>query len=582
MSIVNFEKLDKVMEGLWRKAKDLFVERWSDLEYTTQSNNFNIFNTSTFEDGEYYNSLGYLEKTPNWGNFKIPCSGGETFTVFKKTHDTINLGLMFNGSWVQNLVVNRVKDNGWEKYTFTIPQTRQFDHISIPVFKQHNDYKAGVMVFSGDVAAPNKYIPFTNNRKVSIDGANVAITFDPSNTTLTSGTTADAIKELDGKIINAGGGTVTKVNNVDPINGNVTINSTHINTTTSNQTVQQALDGKINTAEVGDDPNKIPRIGADGRLSPSIMPNLAITDVIVIPNGADIMNQTVQKGDVIVVQDEGNKTYMCKNEQGQNKNDKFIEINMGFPVVKEINGKNPAPTGAITINKTDIHGYKGNKILVYGDNFSFKDKWQTHVGTSLGATFFKLGGGTDPLCAVGTDTTNVPLCSVNKLDSLSRSIQDNNIDTVLVMAGFNDFDYDGTIKPSNQGVISLKNPNDEYSSTTISGAMATVIKHMMLNHKDVRLFVCTFPNIKHQGNSTQDNQSEYKNSANISVAEINKTIKETAEFYGVPCIDIYGLSGIGKLTRSAYLENATTLNEEGNKAVANVVVNELLRFNKNI
>ena len=56
MSIVNFEKLDKVMEGLWRKAKDLFVERWSDLEYTTQSNNFNIFNTSTFEDGEYYNS----------------------------------------------------------------------------------------------------------------------------------------------------------------------------------------------------------------------------------------------------------------------------------------------------------------------------------------------------------------------------------------------------------------------------------------------------------------------------------------------------------------------------------------------
>lgn len=203
-----------------------YVTEWKDLEYATQSTNFNIFNPSTFEHGKYYNSIGTLASDTNWGNFKIPCSGGDTFTLFKKTHDSINLGLLSGGRWVQNLKVSYNNDNGWVKYTINIPQTGQFDSISIPVHKQTNNYKSGVMLFSGDVQAPAEFIPFTNNRVVSIDGENVAITFDSSGTTLTSGTTVDAIKELDSKIINAGGGTVTSVNGEQPQNGEVTLTAT--------------------------------------------------------------------------------------------------------------------------------------------------------------------------------------------------------------------------------------------------------------------------------------------------------------------------------------------------------------------
>lgn len=218
--------LKKTINGQLEDVIDHVVTEWQDLEYTTQSTNFNIFNPSTFEHGKYYNSIGTLASDTNWGNFKIPCSGGDTFTLFKKTHDSINLGLLSGGRWVQNLKVSYNNDNGWVKYTINIPQTGQFDSISIPVHKQTNNYKSGVMLFSGDVQAPAEFIPFTNNRVVSIDGENVAITFDSSGTTLTSGTTVDAIKELDSKIINAGGGTVTSVNGEQPQNGEVTLTAT--------------------------------------------------------------------------------------------------------------------------------------------------------------------------------------------------------------------------------------------------------------------------------------------------------------------------------------------------------------------
>ena len=70
-----------------------FVKEWQDLEYATQSNHFNIFNTSTFEDGIFYNSIGYPERGDDWGNFRIACNAGDTFTLFKKGHDSINLAL---------------------------------------------------------------------------------------------------------------------------------------------------------------------------------------------------------------------------------------------------------------------------------------------------------------------------------------------------------------------------------------------------------------------------------------------------------------------------------------------------------
>ena len=119
--------------------------------------------------------------------------------------------------------------------------------------------------------------------------------------------------------------------------------------------LQGQLDGKIDKTQIGTTDGKIPQIGAGDKLPTSIMPDLAITDVHVVQDSQAMMQLTVQVGDVVVVQNEGNKTYMCKDPSQPDKNNRFIVINMGFPVVKQLNGQVPDPTGALVINGTQIN-----------------------------------------------------------------------------------------------------------------------------------------------------------------------------------------------------------------------------------
>ena len=219
-----------VVEGL--------VTRWKHLEHVTESNNFNIFNPTTFIEGRYYGVNGVVVYDFNWGHFNIPCSGGETFTVFKKRYDSKNFGLLENDTWIENLAVNSTNDGIWKKFLINIPHNPRVTHLSIPVYKVDNDYRNEVMVFRGNVQAPAEFIPFTNNREISIDGEKVNISFDASTTTLSTNSVVDAIKELDVKVANASTGIVTSVNGIQPVNGNVTITSSDIDY--DNQTSQLA------------------------------------------------------------------------------------------------------------------------------------------------------------------------------------------------------------------------------------------------------------------------------------------------------------------------------------------------------
>lgn len=366
--------LKKTKNGQTEDVVNHVVTEWKDLEYATQSTNFNIFNPSIFKDGEYYNSIGTLEKTPNWGNFKIPCSGGDTFTLFKKTHDSINLGLLSGGRWVQNLKVSYNNDNGWVKYTINIPQTGQFDSISIPVHNQTNNYKSGVMLFSGDVQAPAEFIPFTNNRVVSIDGSKVALTFDATGSSLTSSTTHDAIKELDSKIANAGGGTVTSVNGVQPVDGNVTVGIDNINTLRdelNNRVLQSELTSVGGNAQYRD---KIPQLGADGKLSETMIPDLAITRVITTDNGTTaeqlVTSGQIQVGDVVVLTQDENKVYMYNGNTQGNFENKFIELSSGDVTVKTINNHRPTNgnfTFALEETDTKLNLKVNNNIITQVD-----------------------------------------------------------------------------------------------------------------------------------------------------------------------------------------------------------------------
>lgn len=135
--------------------------------------------------------------------------------------------------------------------------------------------------------------------------------------------------------------------------------------------LQGELNGKVNTSQIGKTAGKIPQIENDGKLASSIMPDLAITEVFVVADENEMMQKSVQVGDVVVVQNEDNSTYMCKDATKQTKGEKFIRINMGYPVVKSVNGENPDSTGELDLNGTHINA------TVKGYNDTIQNHLQT-------------------------------------------------------------------------------------------------------------------------------------------------------------------------------------------------------------
>ena len=228
--------------------------------------------------------------------------------------------------------------------------------------------------------------------------------------------------------------------------------------------------------------------------------------------------------------------------------------------------------------------YQGKKILVYGDLFVNQLEWQNHVEKYLGATIVRKVHADAPLTQVKTSDPTLPLSSDTKLAELSDMITRERPDILLIMAGANDFEYDGSNQMANEGTMSLTNGNvDDFSSTTIKGSLGIMFTRLLLQHPEVQTLVCTFPNIRYDERyGTTEFQSEYSNAQGITTAQINNTIRETSLLFGVPCVDVYALCGISKLNRSQFLATHNTLNDLGHKAVANAVLGELLRMNKRI
>lgn len=228
--------------------------------------------------------------------------------------------------------------------------------------------------------------------------------------------------------------------------------------------------------------------------------------------------------------------------------------------------------------------YQGKKILVYGDLFVNQLEWQNHVEKYLGATIVRKVHADAPLTQVKTSDPTLPLSSDTKLAELSDMITRERPDILLIMAGANDFEYDGSNQMANEGTMSLTNGNvDDFSSTTIKGSLGNMFARLLSQHPEVQTLVCTFPNIRYDERyGTTEFQSEYSNAQGITTAQINNTIRETSLLFGVPCVDVYALCGISKLNRSQFLATHNTLNDLGHKAVANAVLGELLRMNKRI
>lgn len=102
-----------------------------------------------------------------------------------------------------------------------------------------------------------------------------------------------------------------------------------------------------------------------------------------------------------------------------------------------------------------------------------------------------------------------------------------------------------------------------------------MIRKIIKRIPNAKIFVCTPHNFY---NKYEDADYPYKNNQNLTILDYCKVIKDIAAIYGIPVIDVNGLSGISTLTITKDLGDQVHPNNIGGQKIANVIINTLIRF----
>lgn len=344
-NVLTFTKGDNTQEEVELKH---FIERWGDLEHIIEHKITNIFDKNDVIESQRHHANGVITYEPEWCRYVVPCEPNEVISVAKKEHDSqVITFLDERGNRISSENFSPKNSNGWNYYKITVPNNSNIKQLSVNIYKTTNPLDDDtVMIYRGDKEPTTEFYPFANGYSVIIDGSKVSLTFDSTGSSLKSTNTRDALIELDKKI-GTGGGSITNIE-IDTVNG-----------------LRDALDGKVNTSDVGNNPNQIPQLDGQGKLDATTMPDLAITSVQTVQTKQDAQNLVtsgqIQVGDVVVVVSDNNSVYMYNGANHQNLFDNnFLELSIGTGTIRELNGLRPLANGQLTINAGQINGFDGN------------------------------------------------------------------------------------------------------------------------------------------------------------------------------------------------------------------------------
>lgn len=206
--------------------------------------------------------------------------------------------------------------------------------------------------------------------------------------------------------------------------------------------------------------------------------------------------------------------------------------------------------------------YKGKKICAYGDSVTEQNKWQPYVSTYFNCSFYNRGVG-------GTTVTQVN----NSTNHMSGDTRINTIptdsDVILIFAGHNDWSY-ASIAMGNLKTDTLS------ESTSFKSAFALMIKKIQNRCPNARLITMTPVGGRTENASANQDKQFYIR--DLCMTDFANAVKEISAYYGIPCIDINGNSGINTLNHNTYIADLIHPNVEGGKLIANAVINGMKRF----
>ena len=267
------------------------VTQWRDLDYVKQFTNTNILDYSKVQKNtKLDNSFEYQnDPTGEWGVVAFPVTGGEQYTLLRQRQYHVRIRFEDDrGTKVDRVDSPAPANKNWHRCVFNAPVGATKGILEVRVIQ---DNEKDIMILAGDQTGltvdVNNPIPFLDNKFLQI-GTEMSYAFDNSNSNLNSTTVESAIKELDGKVTNAG--TVKTVNNQQAdVAGNVIINSEHIryDNTTSHlvaDNVKAAIDELKNDIALID-----------------------TSDIYIVPNNTELNNllrqNTLSHGDLVYIID---------------------------------------------------------------------------------------------------------------------------------------------------------------------------------------------------------------------------------------------------------------------------------------
>ena len=156
--------------------------------------------------------------------------------------------------------------------------------------------------------------------------------------------------------------------------------------------------------------DKIPQLGADGKLHGTMMPDIAITSVTNVADTQEALNKvqdgSIQVGDVVVVAP-NNEIYMYNGAPaGGTFENSFIQLSLGDGTVKEVNGKKPAPNGQVVVTSSDISydktisGLQSDTVKEAIDELNGKFIEDVTYDEARNRTIFKTKGGQRDIAVV--------------------------------------------------------------------------------------------------------------------------------------------------------------------------------------
>lgn len=159
----------------------------------------------------------------------------------------------------------------------------------------------------------------------------------------------------------------------------------------------------------------------------------------------------------------------------------------------------------------------------------------------------------------GTITISDYMCGDERINTIPLDT-----DILCVYAGANDITASVEIGTLEDG--------DESHFMYAYGLM---IRKLVARLPNAKIFLCTPHNFY---NSYNNADYPYKNRIELTILDYCKVIKDVAAIYGLPVIDVNALSRISTLNIKEYLIDQVHPNAKGGRLIANVVINEMLKY----